>query len=109
MFGNPTPAHFISRAHNLPVLFVVTNNSGWASVRSETRAMYPDGYSTSANRMPLAHLEPSPHFEKVIAASDGYGELVENPEQLAPALERAVHAVKVEKRQALLNVICQMV
>jgi acetolactate synthase I/II/III large subunit len=109
MFGNPTPAHFISRAHNLPVLFVVTNNSGWASVRSETQAMYPDGYGTSANRMPLAYLEPAPHFEKVIAASDGYGERVESPEQLVPALERALHAVKVEKRQALLNVICQMV
>ena len=43
MFGNPTPAHFISRALNLPVLFVITNNGGWASVRNETLAMYPDG------------------------------------------------------------------
>lgn len=109
MFGNPTPAHYISRAHDLPVLFVVNNNSGWASVHSETRAMYPDGYGARSNRMPLASLEPSPHFEKVIAASDGYGERVETPEQLEPALERAVHAVKVEKRQALVNVICQMV
>jgi hypothetical protein len=29
--------------------------------------------------------------------------------QLRAALERAVHAVKVEQRQALLNVICRMV
>ena len=109
MFGNPTPAHFISKAHDLPVLFVVTNNGGWGSVRSETHAMYPDGSSAGANSMPLANLDPAPHFEKVIAASDGYGERVESPDQLQPALERAVHAVKVEKRQALLNVICQMV
>jgi acetolactate synthase-1/2/3 large subunit len=109
MFGNPTPAHYISRAYNLPILFVVTNNSGWASVRNETLAMYPDGYSAGANRMPLAYLDPSPLFEKVVAASDGYGERVERPDELAPALERAVHAVKAEKRQALLNVICQMV
>jgi acetolactate synthase I/II/III large subunit len=110
MFGNPTPAHFISRAYDLPILFVVTNNSGWASVRGETHAMYPDGYSvSSANQMPLTNLEPSPRFEMVIAASDGHGERVETPAQLAPALDRAVHAVKVEKRQALLNVICQMV
>jgi acetolactate synthase-1/2/3 large subunit len=109
MFGNPTPAHFISRALDLPVLFIVNNNSGWASVRSETIAMYPGGHSIGSNRMPLATLEPSPHFEKVITASDGYGERVDSPEQLGPALERAVHAVKVEKRQALLNVVCQMV
>ena len=30
MFGNPTPAHYMSRAHDLPILFVVANNSGWA-------------------------------------------------------------------------------
>jgi acetolactate synthase-1/2/3 large subunit len=71
--------------------------------------MYPDGYGTHANRMPLVGLEPSPRFETVVTASDGYGERVERPEQLAPALERAVHAVKIQKRQALVNVVCQMV
>jgi acetolactate synthase-1/2/3 large subunit len=109
MFGNPTPAHFISRALNLPVLFVITNNSGWASVRNETLAMYPHGRSSAANLMPLANLEPAPDFEKIIAASGGYGERVEYPDQLQLALQRAVHAVKVEQRQALINVICRMV
>ena len=109
MFGNPTPAHFISRALKLPVLFVVTNNGGWASVRNETLAMYPEGQSSAVNLMPLANLEPAPDFEKIIEASGGYGERVDHPDQLAPALERAVHAVKVEGRQALLNVICRMV
>jgi acetolactate synthase I/II/III large subunit len=109
MFGNPTPAHFISRALNLPVLFVITNNSGWASVRNETLAMYPHGESSATNLMPLANLEPAPDFEKIVTASGGYGERVEHPDQLQPALERAVHAVKVDRRQALINVICRMV
>jgi acetolactate synthase I/II/III large subunit len=109
MFGNPTPAHFISRALNLPVLFVITNNSGWASVRNETLAMYPHGQSSAANLMPLANLEPAPDFEKIIGASGGHGERVERPDQLGPALQRAIHAVKVERRQALINVICRMV
>jgi acetolactate synthase I/II/III large subunit len=109
MFGNPTPAHFISRALDLPVLFVVTNNSGWASVRNETLAMYPHGQSSAANLMPLANLEPAPDFEKIISASGGHGERVERPDQLGPALQRAVHAVKAERRQALINVICRMV
>ncbi len=106
MFGNPTPAHYVARAYDLPVLFVVFNNAGWAAVRKATEAMYPDGLSRRANRMPLATLEPSPAFEKVIAASDGYGERVETADELAPAFARALHAVTVEKRQALLNVIC---
>jgi acetolactate synthase-1/2/3 large subunit len=70
--------------------------------------MYPEGYSSRDNQMPLVDLQPSPRFETVVTASDGYGERVDRPEQLAPALERAVHAVKIEKRQALINVICQM-
>jgi acetolactate synthase-1/2/3 large subunit len=106
MFGNPTPAHYMSRAHDLPILYVVMNNSGWAAVRKATETMYPDGRSLRANRMPLATLEPSPAFEKVVEASGGFGERVETLEDLAPAFERALHAVKVEKRQALLNVNC---
>jgi acetolactate synthase I/II/III large subunit len=108
MFGNPTPAHFVARAYDIPVLFVVMNNAGWAAVRNATVAMYPQGRSLRVNRMPLATLEPSPDFEKVVEASGGYGERVETPEELAPALARAIHAVKVEKRQALLNVICSV-
>ncbi|MFI4988989.1 MAG: thiamine pyrophosphate-dependent enzyme, partial [Alphaproteobacteria bacterium] len=106
MFGNPTPAHYVARAHDLPVLFVVYNNAGWAAVRKATEAMYPEGRSSRANRMPLTRLEPSPAFEKVIEASGGYGERVEAVEELGPAVARALHAVTVEKRQALLNVVC---
>jgi len=106
MFGNPTPAHYVARAQELPVLFIVFNNAGWAAVRKATEAMYPDGRGRRANRMPLTALEPSPAFEKVVEASGGYGERVEAPEEMAPALERALHAVRVEKRQALLNVAC---
>ena len=101
MFGNPTPAHFISRALKLPVLFVVTNNGGWASVRNETLAMYPEGQSSAVNLMPLANLEPTPDFEKIIEASGGYGERVDHPDQLTPALERAVHAVKVGRTSSI--------
>jgi acetolactate synthase I/II/III large subunit len=71
--------------------------------------MYPNGYASHANQMPLVDLQPSPRFETIVTASDGYGERVERPEQLAPALERAVHAVKIERRQALVNVVCQTV
>jgi acetolactate synthase-1/2/3 large subunit len=46
-------------------------------------------------------------FEAVCAAASGYGERVEDPAALPAALERAVRAVTVEKRQALLNIICR--
>jgi acetolactate synthase-1/2/3 large subunit len=43
----------------------------------------------------------------VAEAYGGYGERVEDPEQVVPAIERALHVVRQEKRQALLNVICE--
>ncbi len=107
MFGNPTPAHFVSRAHDLPVLFIVANNSGWGAVSAATRAMYPDGEALKRNRMPLATLEPTVAFEHVVEASGGWGERVEDPAALPEALQRAVRVVREEGRQALLNVITQ--
>jgi acetolactate synthase I/II/III large subunit len=85
---------------------VVFNNGVWNAVRKTTRAVYPDGFAARSNRMPLASLEPSPAYEKVVEASGGYGERVDAADQLPEALERALQAVRKDKRQALLNVIC---
>jgi len=52
----------------------------------------------------FATLEPSPRFEMVCQASGGFGERVTEPKELKPALERALKAVREEKRQALVNV-----
>ena len=38
--------------------------------------------------------------------ADGYGEKVIDPGEMMPALERGLRAVTVEKRQAVINVIC---
>jgi len=107
MFGNPTPAHFVSEAMKLPVLFVVFNNARWAAVHRSTLAMYPRGAAAQAKDPPFAVLEPSPRFEKVVEASGGHGERVSDPARLPNALERALRVVKEEKRQALVNVCLQ--
>jgi acetolactate synthase-1/2/3 large subunit len=104
MFGNPTPAHFVSEAMRLPVLFVVFNNARWAAVHRSTLGVYPKGYAAKMTEPAFATLEPSPRFEHIIRASGGHGERVTDPKELMPALERALKVVKEEKRQALLNV-----
>ena len=108
MFGNPTPAHFVSRANDLPVLFVIFNNRRWAAVHRSTLAMYPNGSAATSADPPFASLEPSPEYEKIVAASGGYGECVGDPAEFPAALQRALHAVKVEKRQAVLNVLTEV-
>ena len=93
--------------HDLPVLFVILNNSMWGAVRRATQGMYPQGEAMRSNKPALIDLDELPAFEQVCAAAGGYGERVDDPEALPAALERALHAVTIDKRQALLNVICR--
>jgi acetolactate synthase-1/2/3 large subunit len=107
MFANPVVCHQVGEALGLPVLTIVFNNGVWKQVRSSTEAVYPHGHAVRANRMPLTSLEPAPRYEMIVQASGGHGERVEAAEDVPAALERALHAIKREKRQALLNVICR--
>ena len=50
-------------------------------------------------------IEISGNYADMAKAFGGYGERVEVPDELPKALERAKHAVTVEKRQALLHVV----
>jgi acetolactate synthase-1/2/3 large subunit len=107
LFANPVAMHHASTLHRLPVLFIVVNNAMWGAVRRATLGMYPQGEAARSNRPPFIDLDELPAFEQVCAAAGGYGERVEDPAELPAALGRALHAVNVEKRHALLNVICQ--
>lgn len=107
VFGVPTATHFMSRACGLPVLFVIYNNGSWQRSREAAFRYAPDGWAARAEHVPLCELEPSPQFELICEAGGGYGERVEEPGDLPAALERALQVVKVEKRQALLNVIAK--
>ena len=104
MFGNPTPAHFVGASMELPVCTIILNNRMWGSVRKATLGLHPDGAASRLNRSPLTALEPNPDFEKIVEASGGYGERVDNAEDLPGALDRALKAIDVEGRQAVLNV-----
>ncbi|MGH8069978.1 MAG: thiamine pyrophosphate-requiring protein [Candidatus Entotheonellia bacterium] len=107
MFGCPTAAHFVSRAYQLPVLFVIFNNQCWNAVKRATKGIYPNGWAAKTNNWPLTDLTPSPSFERMADVHGGYGELVEDPTEVLPALQRGLKAVREEKRQAILNIFCQ--
>jgi len=106
MFNNPTACHFVSQAYDLPMLTIVCNNAIWHSSKAATQQVLPDGWAASTGKFPLCELSPSPRYEMIVAAHGGYGERVDDPQQLLPALKRALKTVKEERRQAVLNVIC---
>jgi acetolactate synthase I/II/III large subunit len=107
IFGSPTAAHFVSRAYNLPVLFVVFNNRTWNAVKRAVQTYARDGWAVRTDAMPLTALEPSPDYEMLCRASGGHGEKVEDPAALPDALRNGLRIVREEKRQVVLNVICK--
>ncbi|HUP37167.1 MAG TPA: thiamine pyrophosphate-requiring protein [Candidatus Limnocylindria bacterium] len=107
IFGSPTASHFVSRAYNLPVLFVVFNNRTWNAVKRAVQTYARDGWAVRTDSMPLTALEPSPDYEMICRASGGHGEKIEDPAALPDALRRGLRIVKDEKRQVVLNVICK--
>jgi len=106
MFANPIACHQVAEALDIPLLTLVFNNEVWNAVRKSTKAVYPEGHASRANRMPLSSLSPSPAYEKIVEANNGHGERIDDPNALPDALERAIKMVMIERRQVLLNVIC---
>ena len=106
IFGLPTAAHQAARLHDLPILTVVFNNAEWEAVKRAALQVHPDGWAATTKTVPLSSLAPAPRYEEIVRAFDGYGERVEDPAALPGALQRALRAVREERRQAVLNVIC---
>ncbi len=67
--------------HNLPVVSIISNDSSWGVIR---RLQVNRGTGRAVGTA-LGFVR----YDKVIEALGGYGELVESPEEIRPALERA--------------------
>ena len=107
LFNVPTSCHFVSQAYNLPILIVIFNNQCWGAVRGAAASVHPEGWAVKTNHFPLSELSPTPAYEVICQANGGYGERVEEPDEVLPALKRALHIIKEEGRQVVLNVICK--
>lgn len=68
--------------HNLPFVAVVGNDSAWGMIKHGQELRY------GADRVVATELGLR-RYEKVVEALGGYGEYVERPEDVKPALERA--------------------
>jgi acetolactate synthase-1/2/3 large subunit len=79
--------------HGVAVIGVMGNNGIWALEKHPMEFLY--GYSVAAE------LRPATRYDQLVEALGGYGELVERPDQLRPALERAF----ASGRPALVNVL----
>ena len=104
MFANPTACHQIAEALSLPVLIIIVNNEEWGAVRASVTGLYPNGFASRANQMPLTALKPSPTFTRTAEASRCWSRRVTDPADLPGAIASALNVVRFQKRPALLDV-----
>jgi len=80
--------------HKLPIVCVISNDGAWGMVKHEQQAKGPD--RVIATELGFVR------YDKMVEALGGYGEAVERPEDIRPALERAF----ASGRPACINVRC---
>jgi acetolactate synthase I/II/III large subunit len=80
--------------HRIPVVCVIGNNGIWALEKHPMMSLLGVSIATD--------LGPRTRYDKVVESLGGYGELVERPEQIRPALERAFRS----GLPACINTIC---
>jgi acetolactate synthase-1/2/3 large subunit len=80
--------------HNLPIIGIIGNDAAWGQIMRPQDVMYGE----RAN--PPAALLEFTRYEKVVAALGGHGEFCERPEEIGPAIQRAIDSGK----PALVNI-----
>ena len=65
----------------LPIVAIIGNDGAWGQIKHPQKAIV--GHTTAAE------LAPGIRYDKMVEALGGYGELVESPQEIRPALERA--------------------
>ena len=67
--------------HHLPVVMICGNNSAWGLEKQPMQMLY--GYDVAAD------LAPQTRYDEVVKALGGGGELVTDPREIGPAIDRA--------------------
>ena len=103
MFSVPSTVHWMARRYEAPFLTVIYNNGGWNAPRFSTLGVHPGGFASRESDLDLS-FAPQPDYSGIAAAAGGALPIVVNDAGgLSHALDRAFHAVQVEKRCAVID------
>jgi acetolactate synthase-1/2/3 large subunit len=107
LFAVPSACHWASRKYKIPILTIIANNQSYNAVKTNLKKLYPDGWSVKSGQYSGIDLDPPPQYSKIIEASGGYGETVEDPSKLKETIIRCLTIVQDEEKQALIDVKCK--
>jgi len=93
LYSEPIACLQLARMYNAPMLYCVSNNNRHAAVQGGL-ARYGEGSYAARSGYIGSAIAPSPDFAGIAKAVGAYGEKVTRPDQVQPALQRALAAVK---------------
>jgi acetolactate synthase-1/2/3 large subunit len=94
LYSEPIACLQLARQYNAPTLYCISNNNAQNAVRGGlARYGGPESYAAKAGYNG-AVIKPSPDFAAIAKAVGAHGEKVTQPDQVEPALQRALAAVK---------------
>jgi thiamine pyrophosphate-dependent acetolactate synthase large subunit-like protein len=102
---NPVVACFgLCQERGMPMLTVIFNNHGYTSMQGGIEHHYPGGYGARGGGRKLAtSITPRPDYPKLVEAFGGWGQAVDHPAEIIPAIQQGIKAVQ-EGKPALVDV-----
>jgi acetolactate synthase-1/2/3 large subunit len=103
LFTQPATVHWMARRYATPFLQIIFNNGGWRAPRAGALGLHPNGAASRAGTLDT-EFGPDPDYGGIAAAAGGaYACTISRPEEVEPTLERALEAVRVERRCAVVD------
>jgi acetolactate synthase I/II/III large subunit len=101
IFGSPVAALWAAQQAQAPFLTVILNNAGYNASKMPVLGLFPDGASSRANAFPGVRFSTPPDYAMLARSCHAYGERVEDPDEVGPAIERALAAVQAGQAAVL--------
>ena len=103
LFSQPSIVHWMARRYSTPFLQVIYNNGGWRAPRVAALGLHADGAASRADDLDTG-FAPDPDYAGIAAAAGGASaQTISRPDEVGPALEAALQAVRGERRCAVVD------
>jgi acetolactate synthase-1/2/3 large subunit len=94
----------LCQEYKLPVLIMVMNNGGYIAMKMGHNRLYPQGWAVTHQTYLGVDIKPAPDYVKLAEAFGAAGQKIEQPEDIEPALSRALKQLDSGKA-VLLDVV----
>jgi len=94
----------LCQEYQMAILMVVMNNGGYVAMKRAHDRLYPQGFAARGGAYFGVDIAPAPEYARLAEPFGAYGEKIEKPEEIEPALRRCLDQIE-KGRAAILDVI----